>query len=136
MTDRRSIELRRERRTVKATEILHDRGQSLWLDDITRSMLEDRVIQRYIDSYSVNGLTPNPSIFGKAIGSGDYDDAIRVKSGQGLSGEELFVQLAIEDLGRGADLFQPGHGHRHFAAAAIRLTPAGRVHRQDPLRHA
>jgi len=70
---------------VKATESLHDRGQSLWLDNITRSMLDDGAIQRYIDSYSVTGLTSNPSIFDKAIGSGDYDDAIRVKSGQGLS---------------------------------------------------
>jgi transaldolase len=94
---------------VKATEILHDRGQSLWLDDITRSLLDDGAIQRYIDSYSVTGLTSNPSIFDKAIGSGEYDDAIRVKSGQGLSGEELFFELAIEDLRRAADLFLPIH---------------------------
>ena len=66
----------RERRTVKATEILHDRGQSLWLDNITRSMLDDGAIQRYIDSYSVTGLTSNPSIFDKAIGSGDYDEMV------------------------------------------------------------
>ena len=94
---------------MKATEILHDRGQSLWLDDITRSLLDDGAIQRYIDSYSVTGLTSNPSIFDKAIGSGEYDDAIRVKSGQGLSGEELFFELAIEDLRRAADLFLPIH---------------------------
>jgi transaldolase len=136
MTDRRSIELRRERRTVKATEILHDRGQSLWLDNITRSMLEDGVIQRHVDSYSVTGLRSNPSTFDRAIGSGDHDGAIRVKSGQGNSGEELFFQLAIEDLRRAADLFQPAHGDRHFAAGAIRIAPARRVHRQDPLRHA
>jgi transaldolase len=60
---------------VKATEALHERGQSLWLDNITRSMLDDGTIQRYINSYSVTGLTSNPSIFDKAIGSGDYDDA-------------------------------------------------------------
>ena len=83
---------------MKATEILHDRGQSLWLDNITRSMLDDGAIQRYIDSYSVTGLTSNPFIFDKASGSGDYDDAIRVKSGQGLSHEDLFFELAIEDL--------------------------------------
>jgi transaldolase len=94
---------------VKATEILHERGQSLWLDNITRSMLDDGTIQRYIDSYSVTGLTSNPSIFDKAIGSGDYDDAIRAKSGQGLSREELFFDLAIEDLRRAADLFLPVH---------------------------
>ena len=94
---------------MKATETLHDRGQSLWLDNITRSMLDDGAIRRYIDSYSVTGLTSNPSIFDKAIGSGDYDDAIRVKSGQGLSHEDLFVELAIEDLRRAADLFLPIH---------------------------
>src|SRR6516225_7499200 len=97
------------RTTVKATETLHERGQSLWLDNITRSMLDDGTIQRYIDSYSVTGLTSNPSIFDKAIGSGEYDDAIRAKSGQGLSQEELFFELAIEDLRRAADLFLPVH---------------------------
>jgi transaldolase len=90
---------------VKATEALHERGQSLWLDNITRGLLDDGTIQRYIDSYSVTGLTSNPSIFDKAIGSGGYDDAIRSKTGQGLSAEELFFELAIEDLRRAADLF-------------------------------
>jgi len=90
---------------VKATETLNERGQSLWLDNITRSMLDDGTIQKYIDSYSVTGLTSNPSIFDKAIGSGDYDDAIRSKASQGLSAEELFFDLAIEDLRRAADLF-------------------------------
>jgi transaldolase len=90
---------------VKATETLNERGQSLWLDNITRSMLDDGTIQRYIDAYSVTGLTSNPSIFDKAIGSGDYDDAIRSKAGQGLSSEQLFFELAIEDLRRAADLF-------------------------------
>ena len=94
---------------MKATEILHDRGQSLWLDNITRSMLDDGTIQRYINSYSVTGLTSNPSIFDKAIGSGDYDDAIRDKAGKGLSDEDLFFELAIEDLRRAADLFLPIH---------------------------
>src|SRR5271165_4991642 len=93
------------RKIVKATETLHERGQSLWLDNITRSMLDDGTIQRYIDSYSVTGLTSNPSIFDKAIGSGDYDDAIRAKAARGLSAEELFFELAIEYLRRAADLF-------------------------------
>jgi len=90
---------------VKATETLHERGQSLWLDNITRSLLDNGTIQRYIDSYSVTGLTSNPSIFDKAIGSGDYDDAIRSKAGQGLSAEDLFFELATADLRRAADLF-------------------------------
>jgi transaldolase len=94
---------------VKATETLHERGQSLWLDNITRSMLDDGTIQRYIDTYSVTGLTSNPSIYDKAIGSGDYDEAIRSKAGQGLSPEELFFELAIDDLRRAADLFLPIH---------------------------
>jgi transaldolase len=97
------------RNTVKPTEILHERGQSLWLDNITRSMLDDGTIRRYIDSYSVTGLTSNPSIYDKAIGSGDYDDAIRSLARQGLSAEQLFFELAIEDLRRAADLFLPIH---------------------------
>jgi transaldolase len=94
---------------MKATEVLHQRGQSLWLDNITRSLLDDGTMQKYIDSYSVTGLTSNPSIFDKAIGSGYYDDAIRSKAGQGLSSEQLFFELAIEDLRRAADLFLPIH---------------------------
>ncbi len=94
---------------MRATETLHDQGQSLWLDNITRSMLDDGQIQRFIDQYSVTGLTSNPSIFDNAIGSGDYDDAIRTKAAQGLSGESLFLELAIEDLRRAADLFLPVH---------------------------
>jgi transaldolase len=94
---------------VKATQLLHERGQSLWLDNITRSMLDDGTIQHYVESYSVTGLTSNPSIFDKAIGSGDYDQAIRAKSPRKLSNEELFFELAIEDLRRAADLFEPIH---------------------------
>ena len=90
---------------MKATETLHERGQSLWLDNITRAMLNSGKIQRYIDDYSVTGLTSNPSIFDKAIGSGDYDKSIAVKARAGLSGEELFFELAIEDLRRAADEF-------------------------------
>ena len=94
---------------MKATEALHEQGQSLWLDNITRSMLDGGLIQKFIDQYSVTGLTSNPSIFDNAIASGDYDDAIRTKAAQGLSGEDLFFELAIEDLRRAADLFLPVH---------------------------
>lgn len=94
---------------MRATELLHERGQSLWLDNITRGMLESGQIQRYVDDYAVTGLTSNPSIFDKAIGSGDYDHAIAELSRAGMSGEELFFELAIEDLRRAADLFRPLH---------------------------
>ncbi len=94
---------------MNATETLHERGQSLWLDNITRSMLDDGTIGKYIDSYSVTGLTSNPAIYDKAIGSGDYDDAIRATAGRGFAPEELFFDLALEDLRRAADLFLPIH---------------------------
>jgi transaldolase len=94
---------------MRATEILHDRGQSLWLDNITRGMLDSGRIRQYIDGYSVTGLTSNPSIFDKAIGSGDYDEAIKEKLSAGLEGERLFFDLAVEDLQRAADLFLPIH---------------------------
>ena len=94
---------------MKASEMLHQHGQSLWLDNIKRSLLDNGQIQRYIDQYSVTGLTSNPSIFDEAIGSGDYDDAIRARASDGLSSEQLFFALAIEDLQRAADLFLPIH---------------------------
>ncbi|MFC5006217.1 transaldolase [Dactylosporangium cerinum] len=94
---------------MKATQILHEHGQSLWLDNITRGLLDSGQIQHYIDRYAVTGLTSNPSIFDKAIESGYYDDAIRDKSGTGCSDEELFFELAIEDLRRAADEFLPVH---------------------------
>ncbi|MGW1710879.1 transaldolase [Streptomyces sp. NPDC002206] len=94
---------------MNVTQALHEQGQSIWLDNITRSMLDTGQIQHYIDQYSVTGLTSNPSIFDKAIGSGDYDDAIRAKAAGGRKGEELFFELAIEDLQRAADLFLPIH---------------------------
>ena len=94
---------------MKPTAELHVRGQSLWLDNITRSMLDSGQIKRYIDAYSVTGLTSNPSIFDSAVATGDYDDAIRATSHQGLSSEEVFFDLAIADLQRAADLFAPVH---------------------------
>lgn len=94
---------------MKTTEQLHEMGQSLWLDNITRKMLDSGQLARYVDQYSVTGLTSNPSIFDKAIESGDYDDEIRDKAAHGITGEELFFDLAIEDLRRAANLFLPIH---------------------------
>jgi transaldolase len=93
---------------MKATETLHDRGQSLWLDNITRDLLETGTLARYIHELSVTGLTSNPTIFDHAIkNSSSYDPAIRKKVGEGKSGEDLFFELALEDLTRAADLFRP-----------------------------
>jgi transaldolase len=90
------------------TEELHKLGQSLWLDNITRGILDDGTLKRYIDQLSVTGLTSNPTIFDEAIGgSALYDRSIQQKAGSGLSGEALFVELALEDLRRAADLFRP-----------------------------
>ena len=93
---------------MKATQLLHDLGQSLWLDNITRDLLDNGTLQRYIDELSVTGLTSNPTIFDQAIkNSTAYDTAIRQKLKEGKSGEELFFALALEDLTRAADLFRP-----------------------------
>jgi transaldolase len=93
---------------MKATQQLHDLGQSLWLDNITRDLLIDGTLRRYISEFSVTGLTSNPSIFEHAIKNGStYDSAIRQKTIEGKSGEALFFELALEDLSRAADLFRP-----------------------------
>src|SRR5258707_432531 len=93
---------------MNATRTLHDLGQSLWLDNITRNLLRTGVLQRYIAEWSVTGLTSNPTIFDHAIkNSKDYDDAIKRKLAQGKSGEQLFFELALEDLTEAADLFRP-----------------------------
>ena len=90
------------------TQDLHNLGQSLWLDNITREMLDDGTLRRYIDELSVTGLTSNPTIFDEAIGGSKvYDRGIQQKARAGLSGEALFVELALEDLRRAADLFRP-----------------------------
>jgi transaldolase len=95
---------------MQATQQLHDLGQSLWLDNISRGILNDGTLQRYIDALSVTGLTSNPTIFDHAIkDAAFYDDAIRRKAAEGTSGETLFFELAIEDLVRAADLFRPVH---------------------------
>ena len=93
---------------MKATETLHDEGQSLWLDNITRDLLQSGTLKRYISDLSVTGLTSNPTIFDHAIkNSSSYDAAIRKKAKEGKSGEDLFFELAIEDVTRAADLFRP-----------------------------
>lgn len=93
---------------MKATQKLHEMGQSLWLDNITRGLLDSGQLASYIEADSVTGLTSNPTIFDHAIqNSVDYDDAIHEKTSQGLQGAPLFFELAIEDLRRAADLFRP-----------------------------
>ncbi len=93
---------------MKPTQELHELGQSLWIDNITRTMLDDGTLQRYIDELSVTGLTSNPTIFDKAIGGGDaYDEQIAELQAKGLEGEELFFELALTDLRRAAKLFRP-----------------------------
>lgn len=93
---------------MKATAQLHALGQSLWLDNITRDILDNGTLRRYIDELSVTGLTSNPSIFNAAIGDGDaYDEGIRDNARKGAAGEALFIELALEDLRRAADMFQP-----------------------------
>jgi len=93
---------------MKTTGTLHDEGQSLWLDNITRDLLQTGTLERYIDELSITGLTSNPTIFDHAIkNSSAYDAAIRKKVKEGKSGEDLFFELALEDLIRAADLFRP-----------------------------
>jgi transaldolase len=94
---------------MKATAQLQEFGQSLWLDNITREMLDSGQLQRYVEEFSITGLTSNPSIFDKAIKSGAYDEEIRNKTAQAADRETLFFELAIEDLRRAADLFAPIH---------------------------
>jgi transaldolase len=95
---------------MKSTLALHELGQSLWLDNITRTLLRSGTLARYIAELSLTGLTSNPTIFEHAIGSGDsYDASIRVLDAAGLSGEDLFFELALEDLTQAADLFRPVH---------------------------
>ncbi|HYA16269.1 MAG TPA: transaldolase [Bryobacteraceae bacterium] len=95
---------------MKATRQLHELGQSLWLDNITREILDNGTLQRYIDDLSVTGLTSNPTIFYNAVkSSAAYDSAIRERSQQGKSSEELFFELALEDITRASRLFRPVH---------------------------
>jgi transaldolase len=101
---------------MNAAEQLHDLQQSLWLDNITREILDNGTLQRYVTDFSITGLTSNPTIFDEAIGgTSAYDAGIAQKRRAGLSGEALFVELALEDLRRAADIFKPVH----VATAAV-----------------
>jgi transaldolase len=95
---------------MKPTQQLHELGQSLWLDTITRTMLDDGTEQGYIDDLNVTGQTSNPTIFDKAISGGDaYDEQIAELRSKGLEGEDLFFELALTDLKRAAKMFEPEH---------------------------
>ena len=95
---------------MKATQLLYNLGQSIWLDNITRDLLDTGTLQQYIDEFSVTGLTSNPTIFENAIKkSRSYDHPIREKVANGKFGEDLFFDLALEDITRAADLFRPIH---------------------------
>jgi transaldolase len=96
--------------TMNALQRLHDAGQSLWLDNITRQLLISGRWRRYIDEFSITGLTSNPAIFEHAIkNSADYDAEIRQRLEEGRSGEALFFDLALTDLRQAAGLFRPTH---------------------------
>ncbi len=96
--------------TTKPTARLHEIGQSLWLDDLSRELLDSGSLQRHIEELSVTGLTSNPTIFDHAVThSAKYDDEIRQLVGRGFTREALFFELALEDLARAADLFLPTH---------------------------
>ena len=92
---------------MSTIQYLRELGQSLWLDSISRQMLDDGRLRRYVDEFGVTGLTSNPTIFDEAIGSGAYDEDIARKSREGKSGEALFTELALADLRRAAELFRP-----------------------------
>src|SRR3984957_6815105 len=95
---------------MNATQALHDLGQSIWLDNITRDLLDSGTLKRYIGQFSVTGLTSNPTIFDHAIkNSHAYDAGILEKLNAGKSGEALFFELALEDITRAAALFRPTH---------------------------
>ena len=93
---------------MKITQKLHELPQSLWLDNITREILDNGTLRAYVDELSITGLTSNPTIFDEAIGgTSTYDVSIRTKARTGLAVEQLFVELALEDLRRAAELFRP-----------------------------
>src|SRR5215469_14109246 len=105
-----SIRINHGGQTVKATELLHNLGQSIWLDNITRDLLDKGTLQQYIEELSVTGLTSNPTIFDQAVkDSQAYDASIGEKLSRGKTGEGLFFDLALADITRAADLFLPIH---------------------------
>ncbi len=130
---------------MNRTHLLRDLGQSLWLDNVSRELLDNGTLRRYADEYGITGLTSNPTIFEHAIGNtGAYDAGIREKRAAGLSGEALFVELALEDLRRAADLFRPAFDATNGVDGWVSMelspllatdtqgsiTAAARIHRQ------
>ncbi|MGB6157986.1 MAG: transaldolase family protein, partial [Acidobacteriaceae bacterium] len=111
-----------EGKDMKATQKLHQLGQSLWLDNITRGLLIKGTLRRYIQDFSVTGLTSNPTIFDHALRSShEYDDGIQQKLQEGKSGEALFFELAIEDLRQAADLFRSIHDRTNHVDGWVSL---------------
>jgi transaldolase len=89
------------------TRQLHDMGQKLWLDNISRPLVRNGTLERYVAEFSITGLTSNPTLFARALSSDAYDDSIRLLDAQGVAGEDLFFELAMEDLKLAAEVFQP-----------------------------
>jgi transaldolase len=115
---------------MKATQLLHNLGQSLWLDNITRDLLDNGTLQQYIDELSVTGLTSNPTIFDHAIkGSRAYDASIRARLSRGKAGEGLFFDLALDDITRAADLFRPIYDRTNTVDGWVSLEVWFRRHR-------
>jgi transaldolase len=113
---------------MKPTQALHELGQSLWLDNITRGMLQDGTLQRYIDEFSITGLTSNPTIYDHAITKTNfYDEAIRKRPHRAGSAEDLFFELALEDLTQAADLFRPIHDRTQGADGWVSLELSPRL---------
>jgi transaldolase len=113
---------------MKPTQALARTGQSLWLDNITRDLLTSGTLKRYIDELSITGLTSNPTIFNQAIKSGAaYDAAIRERLREGKAGEQLFFEIALEDITRAADLFRPIHERTAGADGWVSLEVSPRL---------
>ena len=95
---------------MKPTRVLHEAGQSLWLDNITRALLDKGILARYVAEYSVTGLTSNPTIFDRAVKDGTaYDADIAARKANGATDEQVFFDLALADLRRAAELLAPVH---------------------------
>jgi transaldolase len=110
---------------MNATQLLHNLGQRIWLDNITRNLLDSGTLEHYIDELSVTGLTSNPTIFDHAIKNGGaYNDAIRVKLSGAKSGETLFFELALDDITRAAALFRPVYDQTDLADGWVSLEGA------------
>ena len=119
---------------MNTTQTLHDFGQSLWLDNITRSLLDSGTLARYIRELNITGLTSNPTIFEHAIGQSEaYDKDIARKTHEGKSGEALFFELAIDDLRRAADLFRPTFDATHGVDGWVSLEVSPLLAPIDPI---